>query len=74
MVDGGTRLLYGIRMHEWTITYLDGTDKTTERVTADAWQVSGGGDLAFVNEPYGREPFFLRAFAKGVWLKVDLYS
>jgi len=60
--------------HEWTVTYMDGDDKTTERVWADAWNVSANGDLAFLNDPYGSEPFFHRAYAAGTWLTVRLFA
>lgn len=61
-------------MNEWTITYMDGENRTTERVIADGWQIAPSGDLAFLNEPWGSRPFYVRAFAKGVWLTVDLYA
>src|SRR3990167_5419152 len=67
-------LVYGCRMHEWTITYLDGTEMTTTRITADGWQIAPSGDLAFLNEPWGARPFYLRAFAKGVWLSVSHFG
>jgi hypothetical protein len=58
----------------WTVTYMDGDALTEERVYADGWQVSGNGDLAFMNDPRSATPFFTRAYAAGTWQTVSLYA
>ncbi len=75
-LDLAAWLVYGSHMTDniWTVVYMDGEDKTEERVYADAWQVSASGDLAFLNDPYEVRPFFVRAFAAGVWKTVRLHA
>jgi hypothetical protein len=57
--------------HEWCVSLSNGDEG---RVSADGWQVTSNGDLLFINGPYDREPFYVRAFAAGTWKEVWLYA
>lgn len=57
--------------HEWTVTKEAGG---VVRVTAEGWQIGPNGDLAFGNGLNGPNPFYVRAFSKGIWREVNLYA
>jgi hypothetical protein len=57
--------------HEWSITKEGGG---VVRVIAEGWQIGPNGDLLFANGLNGLNPFCVRAFAKGTWREVNIYT
>lgn len=58
-------------MHEWIVTTHTGA---TRQHRADRFDVTKNGDLVLMNGPGVEGPYYVRAYAAGMWREVSLFA